>query len=55
MLIEKAYAKYFGSYQLIESGTSGFAFKDLTGAPYERVDNTIGDDLMWKKIYLSLS
>jgi hypothetical protein len=31
----KAYAKYFGSYEKIESGLSGEAMSDLTGAPCE--------------------
>ena len=35
LLIEKAYAKIFGSYHKIESGLSGNAMKDLTGAPCE--------------------
>lgn len=33
-LIEKAYAKIFGAYDKIESGLSGHAMRDLTGAPY---------------------
>jgi len=35
MILEKAYAKVFGSYQAIESGLSGIALNALTGAPYE--------------------
>ena len=35
MLIEKAYAKLFGSYKAIEYGYSTHALRDLTGAPYE--------------------
>lgn len=37
-LMEKAYAKMFGSYQAIESGTSLTAFRALTGAPTEYYD-----------------
>lgn len=35
MLIEKAYAKIFRSYQAIESGLAGIALNNLTAAPYE--------------------
>lgn len=35
MLIEKAYAKMFGSYKVIEYGFSTLALRDITGAPYE--------------------
>ena len=34
MLLEKAYAKVFGSYEAIESGLTGIAMNTLTGAPY---------------------
>ena len=33
LLLEKAWAKLFGSYQRIESGTTGEALPVLTGAP----------------------
>lgn len=32
--MEKVYAKIYGSYEKIELGWSGKAFRDLTGAPY---------------------
>lgn len=35
MLIEKAYAKVFGSYEIIESGLTGVGLNALTGAPFE--------------------
>lgn len=35
MLLEKAYAKVFKSYQVIESGLTGIALNTLTGAPFE--------------------
>ena len=37
MLLEKAYAKVFGSYEAIESGLTGGAMSALTGAPYEYI------------------
>lgn len=35
LLIEKAYAKVFGSYQKIEQGLTGVGLNALTGAPFE--------------------
>ena len=35
MLLEKAYAKVYESYQAIEFGVVGLALSALTGAPYE--------------------
>lgn len=35
MLLEKAYAKVYGSYKNIEGGNPAIAMRDLTGAPYE--------------------
>ena len=35
LLLEKAYAKLYGSYDKIEAGLAGHALRDLTGAPYE--------------------
>lgn len=35
MLMEKAYAKAFGSYESIEGGLTGMAIRDISGAPYE--------------------
>jgi calpain-15 len=34
-LLEKAYAKAFGSYAKIKSGFTSEAIKDLTGSPYK--------------------
>lgn len=34
MLIEKAYAKVFGSFEAIETGLTGVGMNALTGAPY---------------------
>jgi hypothetical protein len=35
LLLEKAWAKLFGSYQRIEAGTAGEALQNLTGCPTE--------------------
>ncbi|CAD8113581.1 unnamed protein product [Paramecium sonneborni] len=51
LLLEKAYAKIYGSYHKIESGLASCALKDLTGAPSEyfiRKAETLKDaDLCW--------
>ncbi|CAD8104986.1 unnamed protein product [Paramecium sonneborni] len=39
MLLEKAYAKVYGSYLNIEGGNPAIAMRDLTGAPYENKEN----------------
>lgn len=40
MLLEKAYAKSYKSYEVISSGGNpAFALKDLTGAPYITLTN----------------
>lgn len=39
MLLEKAFAKAFGSYAIIEGGNPALAMRDLTGAPYENKDS----------------
>lgn len=38
LLLEKAYAKIYGSYEIIEGGNPAIALSDLTGAPYENLD-----------------
>ena len=35
LILEKAWAKVYGSYQRIEAGLSGEAFNALTGCPYK--------------------
>ncbi|CAD8122197.1 unnamed protein product [Paramecium sonneborni] len=51
LLLEKAYAKIYGSYHKIDSGLASCALKDLTGAPSEyfiRKAETLKDaDLCW--------
>jgi hypothetical protein len=39
-LLEKAYAKAYGSYFAIESGDPVNALNDLTGAPCETLENS---------------
>lgn len=38
LLLEKAYAKVNNGYYNIEAGITGQAIRDLTGAPYEKLD-----------------
>jgi len=49
MLIEKAYAKIYGNYSVIEGGNPAVALNDLTGAPYENL-NEGTDDEFWNYI-----
>lgn len=46
-MLEKAYAKIYGSYEIIEGGNPAFAMRDLTGAPCENVDSLDADGY-WK-------
>ena len=59
MLLEKAYAKVFKSYEAIESGLTGVAMNALTGAPYEYLckdsSNRINGEEAWKFITENLS
>ena len=49
MLLEKAWAKVFGSYQSIVSGLPGEALTTLTGAPCTFVPH--GESTLWAKVY----
>jgi calpain-15 len=48
LLLEKAYAKRFGSYQSIEAGFTDEVLRDLTAAPCETVQATARD--IWQKL-----
>lgn len=54
MLLEKAYAKVFGSYEIIESGLTGVGMNALTGAPFEYLcknsESRIDADEAWEFI-----
>jgi calpain-15 len=52
LLLEKAWAKIFGSYQAIESGIAGEALPALTGAPAKVLWHmeTKNKDELWKTL-----
>jgi Ca2+-binding EF-hand superfamily protein len=53
-LLEKAWAKLFGSFEVIEAGLIGETLSDLTGAPSETFDTHDPDfdnDLMFHKLF----
>jgi calpain-15 len=52
LLLEKAWAKVYGSYQRIEAGTTGEALPCLTGSPTEFFFHAEVKDkeVIWKKI-----
>lgn len=37
-LLEKAYAKCYGNYNVISGGDPVLAMRDLTGAPFQRIE-----------------
>ena len=43
LLLEKAYAKMYNSYDIIEGGHPSLALRDLTGAPYDYLESTDAD------------
>jgi calpain-15 len=45
MIMEKAYAKMYGTYERIEGGNPAMALRDLTGAPYENMDEGTAEEL----------
>ncbi|KAL4468366.1 hypothetical protein ABPG72_012260 [Tetrahymena utriculariae] len=45
LLLEKAYAKAYGSYYKIEGGNPAVALRDLTGAPYVNFDEKNPDSM----------
>ena len=50
LILEKAYAKVFGSYLCIESGHSSESMQDLTGAPYEYFEDKDNVEETWGKL-----
>lgn len=50
-LIEKAYAKCYGNYKTISGGDPVLAMRDLSGAPFERVDELHKNtNAKWQKL-----
>ena len=51
-ILEKAYAKAYGSYYTISGGTLALALNDLTGAPCETIRLNQGEDLqeLWRSL-----
>ena len=49
LLLEKAWAKLFGSYYIINAGFTEDALRDLTGAPCENIMHD--DESLWDKVY----
>lgn len=55
LVLEKAYAKVFGSYDIIAAGNLMHTLRDLTGAPYEVLENIGGDSEELWRILVSAS
>jgi len=54
ILLEKIYAKCYGSYETVEGGISGDALSDLTGAPYNNFKTSgpsaLPKEELWKNL-----
>lgn len=52
LILEKAWAKIYGSYQRIEAGTTGEALPVLTGAPVDFFfhEEEQNKQVIWNKI-----
>lgn len=48
--MEKAYAKAYGSYWEIVGGDPVHALRDLTGAPYDRIENFQNMNAAWSQL-----
>ena len=55
LILEKVWAKVFGSYQRIEAGTAGEAMYPMTGCPHQFFihSDTKNLDKFWEKILYS--
>lgn len=54
LLVEKAYAKIYGGYDIIEGGVPPHALRDLTGAPYDFLESEDPEEV-WRTLKESLS
>jgi len=55
LILEKVWAKLFGSYQRIEGGTAGEALYPLTGCPtkFNLHSDVTDKDVFWKRMLRS--
>lgn len=53
LLLEKAYAKMYGGYLNIEGGNPSHALKDITGAPYENIEEGEEDEI-WSQLIMNI-
>ena len=51
LLLEKAYAKAYGSYLTIEGGDPKIALRDLTGAPTESLNGEKDFGKLWDFVH----
>ena len=50
LILEKAWAKLFGSYERIEAGLTREALRSLTGAPTAVIWTDCPEDELWEEV-----